>query len=153
MPFNATADNGGFVSTIRAYAQELADEVVQNCFAVSDVKTLLLDYVKEAYGTEPEAPWGYLKEYHTLNTARRHKWYGLFMLIPYRYLGVDLDGKVHVLNVKAKPDDIPQIIDHVHYFPSYHMNKKYWISILLDSTADVEEIKSLLDKSYAIVEK
>ena len=33
------------------------------------------------------------------------------------------------------------------------MNKKYWISILLDREADVEQIKKLLDDSYEIVEK
>ena len=32
------------------------------------------------------------------------------------------------------------------------MNKKYWISILLDRDADTEHIKKLLDDSYAIVD-
>ena len=104
------------------------------------------------YGTVPEAPWGYLKEYHTLNTAKKHKWYGLFMLIPYRYLGVEREGKINVLNLKVLPDDIPKLIDNIHYFPSYHMNKKYWISILLDREADIPHIEKLLDDSYAIVE-
>ncbi len=32
------------------------------------------------------------------------------------------------------------------------MNKKYWISILLDREADIPHIEKLLDDSYAIVE-
>ena len=152
LPFHTNAD-GSFVGTIRAQVDEALDEILRSCFDTADVKALLLEYVKEKYGTIPEAPWGYLNEYHTLNTSRRHKWYGLFMLIPYRYLGVEKEGKIHVLNVKIRTEDIPSIVDHVHYFPSYHMNKKYWISILLDRTADTEQIKKLLDDSYAIVEK
>ena len=152
LPFEVSVDNGGFVSTIRSYVDDAVDEIVKNCFQLADVKAILLDYVREKYGTIPEAPWGYLEEYHTLNTAKRHKWYGLFMLIPYKYLGVEREGKINVLNLKVRPEDIPAIIDHIHYFPSYHMNKKYWISILLDRDADIEQIKKLLDDSYAIVE-
>ncbi|MBQ3416703.1 MAG: MmcQ/YjbR family DNA-binding protein [Ruminococcus sp.] len=152
LPFEVSVLSGGFASTIRSYVDNVVDDVVKNCFALADVKAILLAYVKEKYGTIPEAPWGYLEEYHTLNTAKRHKWYGLFMLIPYQYLGIEKEGKINVLNLKVPPENIPDIIDYIHYFPSYHMNKKYWISILLDRNADIEQIKKLLDESYAIVE-
>lgn len=151
LPFNSNSD-GGYVSAVRANVDNIKDEILRECFIPADIKGALLDYVREKYGTEPEAPWGPLREYHTLNTAKKHKWYGLFMLIPYRYLGIDKEGKINVLNLKAKPEDIPPLIDNVRYFPSYHMNKKYWISILLDREADTEHIKRLLDNSYSIVE-
>jgi predicted DNA-binding protein (MmcQ/YjbR family) len=151
LPFNTNAE-GSFVVKIRADVDALLDDILKNCFELAGIKAILLDYVREKYGTVPEEPWDYLKEYHTLNTAKRHKWYGIFMLIPYRYLGVEKEGRIDVLNLKVKPDDIPPLIDHIHYFPAYHMNKKYWLSILLDCEADVEYIKKLLDDSYAIVE-
>ena len=152
LPFNSNAD-GGFVGKIRADVDDVLKDILKNCFELADVKAILLDYVREKYGTVPEAPWDYLKEYHTLNTAKRHKWYGIFMLIPYKYLGVEKEGKIDVLNLKVMPENIPPLIDHIHYFPSYHMNKRYWISILLDREADVGHIKKLLDDSYAIVEE
>lgn len=152
LPFHATADTGGFVSTIRSEVDEIMDDILKNCFELADVKAILLDYVGKKYGTIPEAPWGYLKEYHTLNTEKRHKWYGLFMLIPYKYLGIEKEGKINVLNLKADPEKISSLVDNVRYYPAYHMNKKYWISIPLDKSADIERIKSLLDESYKIVE-
>ena len=151
LPFNTSAD-GGFVGKIRANVEDTLGDILSSSFELADVKAVLLEYVRGKYGTVPEAPWDYLKEYHTLNTAKKHKWYGLFMLIPYRYLGVERDGKINVLNLKVKPENIPGIIDNVHYFPSYHMSKKYWISILLDREADIMQIEKLLDDSYAIVE-
>lgn len=151
LPFNTIGD-GAFVSKIRADVEKALDKISESCFELADVKAVLLEYVREKYGTIPEAPWGYLKEHHTLNTQKRHKWYGIFMLIPYNSLGIEKEGKIHVLNLKAEPEDIVDLIDNVHYFPAYHMNKKYWISILLDRKADVEFIKKLLDNSYAIVE-
>ncbi len=151
LPFN-TNTGGGFVGAIRNNVDDILDDILKNCFNLADIKSILLEYVREKYGTIPEAPWDYLEGYHTLNTEKKHKWYGLFMLIPYKYLGVEKEGKINVLNLKVRTEDIPSIIDHIHYFPSYHMNKKYWISILLDRDADIKQIKKLLDGSYAIVE-
>lgn len=152
LPFNTKAD-GGFVSAVRAEVDAAVREISENCFLLADVKAVLLDYVHRRYGTVEEAPWDYLEEYHTLKTAKRRKWYGIFMLIPYTFLGVKKDGKINVLNLKMNPGDIPALIDYVHFFPAYHMNKKYWISILLDREADIEQIKKLLDDSYEIVER
>ena len=37
--------------------------------------------------------------------------------------------------------------------PGWHMNKKYWITILLDSDMDMDLVKSLIDESFKLVEK
>ena len=152
LPFNVRGMEGGFVGAIREQADEIVADIQRKCCVMTDVKAILLEYLHDKYGTVPNAPWGALEEYHTVNTDKKGKWYGLFMLIPYRYLGLDVDGKIHVLNLKVKPEDIPKIIDNRHFFPSYHMNKKYWISILLDKDVDIDRVKELLDDSYDIVE-
>ena len=74
------------------------------------------------------------------------------MNIPYKSLKIEKEGKIDVLNVKNKPSKIEHLIDFKHYFPAYHMNKKYWISILLDSTIDLNSVINLLDESYEIVD-
>jgi len=56
-------------------------------------------------------------------------------------------------NVKLNPDLIENLIDKKHFFPAYHMNKKYWITILLDSDTDLNLVKSLIDESFKLVEK
>jgi len=33
------------------------------------------------------------------------------------------------------------------------MNKKYWISIVIDSDVDLDLVKSLIDESFKLVEK
>ena len=75
------------------------------------------------------------------------------MSIPYKTLGLDKSGKIDVLNVKLNPELIQSLIDKKHFFPAYHMNKKYWITILLDSDTDVNLVKSLIDESFKLVEK
>ena len=75
------------------------------------------------------------------------------MSIPYKSLWLDNSGKIDVLNVNLNPELIQCLIDKKHFFPAYHMNKKHWISIVLDSDVDLNLVKSLIDESFNLVEK
>ena len=33
-------------------------------------------------------------------------------------------------------------------FPAYHMNKKYWITVLLDGTIPKKQVENLIDVSF-----
>lgn len=150
--FNVLDSNGKFVSKIRTKVNELIEDIVNCCFKSLDYRKILLDYVKEKYGTTPEEPWE-ANNHATIKTSNSKKWYGIFMSIPYKTLGLEKYGKIDVLNVKADPEIIQSLIDKKHFFPAYHMNKKYWISIVLDSDTDLDLIKSLIDESFKLVEK
>ena len=150
--FNVLDSKGKFVSKIRTKVNELIEDIVKNCFKSLDYRKLLLDYVKEKYGTIPEEPWED-NNHATIKTSNSKKWYGIFMSIPYKTLGLERNGKIDILNVKLNPELIESLIDKKHFFPAYHMNKKYWITILLDSDTDVNLVKSLIDKSFKLVEK
>ena len=150
--FNVLDSKGKFVSKIRKKVNELIEDIVKSCFTSLDYRKILLDYVKEKYGTIPEEPWKD-NNHATIKTSNSKKWYGIFMSIPYKTLGVDKSGKIDVLNVKLNPELIQSLIDKKHFFPAYHMNKKYWITILLDSDMDLNLVKSLIDESFNLVEK
>ena len=150
--FNVLDSKGKFVSKIRKKVNELIEDIVKSCFTSLDYRKILLDYVKEKYGTIPEEPWKD-NNHATIKTSNSKKWYGIFMSIPYKTLGVDKSGKIDVLNVKLNPELIQSLIDKKHFFPAYHMNKKYWITILLDSDMDMDLVKSLIDESFNLVEK
>ena len=150
--FNVLDSNGKFVSKIRKKVNELIKDIVKSCFTSLDYRKILLDYVREKYGTIPEEPWKD-NNHATIKTSNSKKWYGIFMSIPYKTLGLEKSGKIDVLNVKLNPDLIENLIDKKHFFPAYHMNKKYWITILLDSDTDLNLVKSLIDESFKLVEK
>ncbi|WBB29412.1 MmcQ/YjbR family DNA-binding protein [Parvimonas micra] len=150
--FNVLDSKGKFVSKIRKKVNELIEDIVKSCFTSLDYRKILLDYVKEKYGTIPEEPWED-NNHATIKTPNSKKWYGIFMSLPYKTLGLDKGGKIDVLNVKLNPEVIESLIDKKHFFPAYHMNKKYWITILLDSYTDLNLVKSLIDESFNLVEK
>ena len=150
--FNVLDSNGKFVSKIRKKVNELIEDIVNCCFTSLDYRKILLDYVKEKYGTIPEEPWED-NNHATIKTSNSKKWYGIFMSVSYKTLGLDKSGKIDILNVKLNPELIESLIDKKHFFPAYHMNKKYWITILLDSDMDLDLVKSLIDESFNLVEK
>ena len=151
LPFNVFEEKGTFVSKIREYADKVVDEIVEKCFVLTDVRSLVFDHVREKYGTVPARPWGDHDEYYTLNVQKNGKWYGLVMYIPYKALKVEKEGKINVMNIKLSPENIASVVDNIHYFPAYHMNKKYWISVILDKDLDMEKLFSLIDESYSLV--
>lgn len=151
--FNVLSSEGAFIGQVRDEVKNLLTDVVANSFDSFNVRKELLAYVYEQYGTIPEEPWDKFASYCTLKTKHSKKWYGLFMNIPYAYLMKDKAGYIDVLNVKVKPETIETLVDNHHIFPAYHMNKKHWITIVLDQATDLEFVKGLLNDSYTLVEK
>ena len=79
------------------------------------------------------------------------KWFMLAMFIPLKKLISEKTENGIVLNLKHDQDDMENVIDNVHVFRVYHMNKKMWLSIIIDSTVDLETAYKLIDRSYYLV--
>ena len=65
---------------------------------------------------------------------------------------VSLDAQQ--MNLKCDPDlaiELREQYDSV--IPGYHMNKKYWNTILLDGTIPAKFIKEWIDLSYNLIAK
>ena len=116
-------------------------------------RKIVMEYMAEQYGTVPEYPWLQYPNYCTFKASVSHKWYAALLDIKERHLGVTSDRVVDVLNVKVDPAQLPALIDGVHYFAGYHMNKRHWLSIVLDDGTDYDRVRQLLDDSYNLVNK
>ena len=73
------------------------------------------------------------------------------MTVKSSVLKIESEELIDIMNIKLDPEKIKQLIDNVNYFEAYHMNKKYWITILLDSNLDINKVKELIDESYKLV--
>ncbi|KEA45688.1 MmcQ/YjbR family DNA-binding protein [Campylobacter mucosalis] len=64
------------------------------------------------------------------------KWFALLLSVKVekiKYDDVDFDGTITLLNLKLPPGLIVLLTDNKTFLPAYHMNKRHWISINLDS--------------------
>lgn len=153
LPFYIKESEGTYVKEIKEKIESIKKEWIKICFKSTDIKEQVLSYVKEQYGTIPEYPWEKFPDYFTLKTQKTQKWYGLFMNISIERLGIKEDSLVDAMNLKNKALKVQKLIDNKTIFPAYHMNKKYWFTILLNKETDMNLLKELIDESYQLVEK
>ena len=117
------------------------------------MKTKILFYAKRQYNTEPEYLWKRYPDYCVLRHRRNRKWYAVIMMVSKEAIGLSGEGGVWIMDVKATAEDIELTPDSEGFFPGYHMNKRHWMSILLDGTVRLKIIKEYLDKSYELTRK
>ena len=85
----------------------------------------------------------------------KNKWYALILDVEYNKLNKEssIESKVKIINLKHNTDQIPKIINERNIFPSYHMSKKHWISVVIDNNMDLNYLTQLIDISYKLVNK
>lgn len=107
----------------------------------------VFEYAEEKYGTKPEYLWAKTPDAAVLRNNRNKKWYGLIMNVRRNAVGLDGEGCVDILNIKCSPIVREILIGEGKAFPAYHMNKRLWISIILDKISE-QELRGALDESY-----
>ena len=69
----------------------------------------------------------------------------MFLLIP-------LDADPLRFNAKCDPDRAVQLREeYTGILPGYHMNKKYWNTVLLDGSVPGVLVRELIDHSYELI--
>ena len=107
-------------------------------------------YIFDTYSVEPDHPFSMDDVSCVFRHDSNRKWFALTMNIPYRTLGIARDGNVDILNVKCDPILIGSLRFRPGFRPAYHMNKDKWMTLLLDGSAEREEVEALLAISYEL---
>jgi predicted DNA-binding protein (MmcQ/YjbR family) len=113
----------------------------------------LFELAAGRFGTRPEYLWKRTPDCAVLRCGSNDKWYAIVMDVDGSKLGHPELGKVDIVNVKCSPLMTGSLYGMKGIFPAYHMNKESWISVLLDGSVDMEQIKALLEMSYELVSK
>ena len=108
----------------------------------------LIDFIFDEYSVEPDFPFRMDDVTCVFRHTDNRKWFGIAMVVPYRTIGVNRDGSVDILNIKCDPIMMGSLRGKPGFCPAYHMNKDKWITILLDGSAEKEDITVLLAMSY-----
>lgn len=143
---------GRFVGELRSFYTSTLDAIVKSCSDNEPFKTHqakeIRKFIKEEYGTELEFLWDDCPDCAIMRRDDNGKWYGAILTCKRKTLTGSGDGKVEVLNLKAKPEVVDKLIERHGFYRAYHMNKKLWFSVMLDDGVDFEEIKRLIRESF-----
>lgn len=147
---------GTFASKVKTHYEEILKDIEKNCFEkqyfMLPQSNRITNYIIGKYNTKPEFLWEKLDGSAVFRNKENNKWFGIIMDINKNKL--DKENKIiEIINVKLDNKTIEKLIKEKGFYNAYHMNKKSWITIVLDDTLKDEEIIKYIDESYNIIKK
>lgn len=143
---------GAFVGQVREAYLTVLEYLADSCFEAlpfsKDQTNRLADRINKNWADPLDYPF----EKHTDYASYRigGKWYALIFPLKLGKLGFSgeqAEQVVEVVNLKVEATDMDKLLAKVGIFPSYHMSKKSWISVVLDDSLSDEELWQLVSKS------
>ena len=143
----------GYSAQIRQKYIELLTDIRSHCCKNQYFKTpqaqRISDYIFEAYGSAPEFLWPNIPSYAAFRQPGKKKWFAVMGSMPLNK--VDKEAKsaqpVEVINVKVDLERIKDYLSQTGIYEAFHMNKKCWVSIILDDTLPDDAIRGMIDDS------
>lgn len=105
----------------------------------------------EIYGIEPDYPFAGDFETAVFRRKDNLKWFAVCMSIASEKIGVGALGDLDIVNLKCTDDDRERLAEAENVRPAYHMNKKRWLTVILDENDEFDpELITLVQKSYEL---
>lgn len=154
--YKVESASGAFVGQIRLEVEEVLKDIVNHCYDNSIYKypqsDEVIKYIRDRYNTELEFLWEKYPEFGVMRNKENNKWYGLLSSINKDKLIKRAKGEIEVVNLRIQIDK-ESPVDYHSIFPAYHMNKKSWVTVILDDSLPIEKIYEMIDISYQLSKK
>lgn len=147
-------NSNGFSSEIRQKYIDILKDIRDKCSQKQTFQSkqgeCINKYITEKYHDMPEFLWKNLPTYAIFRNKKNKKWYAIIGTV--QVCKVNKASKstkiIEVMNLKTDKDKIKDLLNINGIYEAYHMNKKNWISIILDETVENPLIFNLIDDSY-----
>lgn len=152
LPIKIKNSEGSFVGKVRESYEKILINIREQCFEKQyfifpQTNRIAREIIKQ-YKTEPEFLWENLPDYGIFRNKESKKWFALFGDIDRSKIQKGNKGKVEILNIKLSPDNVQTLSTQPHFYTGYHMNKKFWVTIILDESVSDEKVMELIYESY-----
>jgi len=154
--FRIESQVGEFVSGVRQSYKELLEDIKDKCFKkeyfVYDQANRITEKIIEKYHDRPIFPWEVATGHGVFKNPANDKWYALIMYVERCKIDKSTTEKVEAINVKLPSEKIARLVKEKGFYPAYHMNKKHWLTIILDDTLKDSEIMKYIEESHQFTE-
>ena len=145
---------GEFVNKVRESYRNILIDIRKHCFEAKyflfNQSNRINKYIKEKYDNNPEFLWNKFPGYAVYRNSNNNKWYAIIMNLDLSKISNET-GEVEIINVKLNENKIKELLKKEGFYKAYHMSKTDWISIVLNDTLKDDEIISLLNESYNLI--
>lgn len=147
---------GEFVNKIRKSFEDFLIDIRNNCttpkYFITNQANRITDFIIKQYNDIPKFAWSKFPGYGIFKNPHNNKWYGLIMNINKNKID-NGNEKVEILNLKLSENKIKNLLNKKGFYEAYHMNKKNWITILLNDTIKDTEIINYIEESHRFTEQ
>lgn len=147
---------GEYASLIKEEYENIVNDIISKCTIIKVFQSrqalAITKYIQNKYQRDLEYLW---EKYDAAiwRNSDNQKWFGLLMVVSALKLGFKNDERCEIINLRYPSVKMPEIINNQNILPGYHMNKKNWLTIILDDSLADEKIFALIDLSYKLVAK
>lgn len=138
---------GAYASKVRDAYRKILEKIADSCFTDvpfdSDQANRLAVYIKQKYGIDPD--FIFKDDSNNAVFKNGRKWFALVMYISLEAINGEAK-KANIMNLKAA-----HCVSEKDIFPAYHMNKKNWVTVILDDRLPDSFIEQMIDESYLAV--
>ena len=143
----------GFAGEVRGEYEKILKDIKAHCCQINyfmfSQANRLAQRCYEKYGDYPCFPWDKFDGFGVFKNPNNNKWYALIMNIDRSKLDDSCSGETEAVNIKSDKEKISTLIKQNGFYPAYHMNKKNWVTVILDDTVDDDLLFELVDESHA----
>ncbi|MCR5457940.1 MAG: MmcQ/YjbR family DNA-binding protein [Clostridiales bacterium] len=113
------------------------------------------EYICSCFGVNPEFLWESTPSFAVYRRKDSQKWFALIGNLKRSKLEPDSKSKeeMEFMNIKIAVNDVANALKNKGFYPAYHMNKKTWITVVLDGTVSDKTIQKMIGDSYNYVQK
>ncbi len=154
---NVDQAQGSFVSEVRSACEKVMIDISLKCYDTEILKAeqtkRVLAFIKSEYDVEPEYLWEKYPNFAVFRRKDNEKWFAIIMTVDKNKLGLLGHGNIEIIDMKAEPDSVGELLKKESFYPAYHMNKKHWFTVRLDGSISDNILFSLLSSSFKCSEK
>lgn len=147
---------GSFASLVKSEYESILKDIKNHCFITDyflfSQTNRIIKKITKNYHDEPQFLWEDTPDACVFKNQDTNKWYAVVLSTDKSKLTNDT-GKIEVINLKLDSWEVEELLTKKGFYKAYHMNKKYWLSIILDDTVSDDEIIALVEKSYSFTKK
>lgn len=144
---------GNFVGQVREAYLAVLSRIAETCFEaqpfISQQMNRLARRIAQEWGDSLDYPFEKYPVYSSYRIGG--KWYALIFPLQWKKLGdfpkEIAEQTVEVVNLKVASTDMEELLGKEGLYPSYHMSKKSWISLVLNDSLSDDEVWDLLANS------
>ena len=148
---------GGYIGQVRQSYADILGRISEACFQAlpfaQNQTNRLVNRIMDELGDTFDYPFEKYSDYVSFRIGG--KWYALIFPLKMAKLGVFskeiAEREVEVINLKVAPNQMEALLAYENIYPSYHMSKKNWVSVVLDGCLPDEEIWELILRSRQLV--